>query len=215
MYQKILFSFLCFVSIYSFSQLKKDCIIFIGEKISEQSYSPPSEIDNDTMKIVSLDPDFGIKVKYRILYKLSDNYENDTIEFISLDDDGSFNFTKFKYVLFSLKESSEGNYYLPKYQYHPVAKSTDGKWAFRGNDIRYDMALMNKVTFEPMLFEDSFSYIIHSKKRLRKRFPKAYYKKENDKMIPIRGVYVDTIYKRQLIKRDCIIQYLLNAKHGV
>lgn len=193
MYQKILFSFLCFVSIYSFSQLKKDRIIFIGEKIFEQSYSPPSEIDNDTVKTVYLD--YAIKVKYHILYKLSDNYENDTIEFISFDHYGDFNFTKPKYVLLSLKESSEGNYYLPKYQYQTVAKSTDGKWAFRGNDIRYDKELMNKITFEPMLFEDSFSYIIHSKKRLRKRFPRAYYKKENDKMIPISGVYVDEIYK--------------------
>jgi len=46
-----------------------------------------------------------------------------------------------------------------------------------------------------MLFEENFSYIIKSKKRLRKRFPKAYYKRENNKMVPIKGVYVDQLYK--------------------
>ncbi|CEJ71165.1 hypothetical protein BN1195_03509 [Chryseobacterium oranimense G311] len=193
MYQKILHLFLCFISIYYFSQLKNDSIVFIGEKISEHGYSPP-EIKNDTMKVVYLD--YAIKVKYHILNKLTGNYDSDTIEFISFDHYGDFNFTKPKYVLLSVKKTSDGNFYLPKYEFKTVAKSIDGRWAFRGNDIRLDKVLMNKVTFEPMLFEDYFSYIIKSKKRLRKRFPKAYYKKYNGKMIPIRGVYVDKLYKQ-------------------
>jgi hypothetical protein len=180
------------VSIYNFSQLKKDSIVFIGEKISEESYSPP-KIVNDTLKVVYLD--YAIKVKYHILNKLRDNYDSDTIEFISFDHYGDFNFTKPKYVLLSVKKTSDGSFYLPKYEYKTVAKSIDGKWAFRGNDIRLDKELMSKVVFQPMLFEENFSYIIKSKKRLRKRFPKAYYKRENNKMVPIKGVYVDQLYK--------------------
>lgn len=192
MYRSILSIFLCFAGIYAFSQLKKDSIVFIGEKISEESYSPP-KIENDTMKVAFLD--YAIKVKYYILYKLRGNYDSDTIEFISFDHYGDFNFTKHKYVLLSVKKISDGSFYLPKYEYKTVAKSIDGKWAFRGNDIRLDKELMNKVIFQPMLFEENFSYIIKSKKRLRERFPKAYYKKENDKMIPIKGLYVDSLYK--------------------
>ena len=191
MYMKILYLFLCFISIYNFSQLKKDSIVFIGEKISEESYSPP-KIENDTVKVVYLD--YAIKVKYHIIHKLRGNYDNDTIEFISFDHDGDFNFTKPKYVLLSVKKTSDGTFYLPKYEYKTVAKSIDGKWAFRGNDIRFDKELMNKVVFQPMLFEENFSYIITSKKKLKKRFPKTYYKKEKDKMIPIKGVYVDNLY---------------------
>lgn len=185
---KILLIFFCFIGIYNFSQLKKDSIIFIGKKISEQSYSPP-KMENDTMKVVYLD--YAIKVKYHIVHKLSGSYDNDTIEFISFDHYGDFNFTKPKYVLLFVKKTSEGSYYLPKYQYRTAAKTIDGKWAFRYNDIRGDKEIIDKVNFEPMLFEDEFSYRIKNKKKLRKRFPKIYYKRENNIMAPIKGVYID------------------------
>lgn len=188
MYKSFLLIFSCIISICTFSQIRNDSITFIGEKISEQSYSPP-KTENDTVKIMFMD--FAIKVKYHILYKLHGNYDSDTIEFISFDHYGDFNFTKPKYVLLSVKRMSNGDFYLPKYQYKTIAKTVDGKWAFRGNDIRGDKKLMAKVIFEPMLFENQFSYIIKNKKKLRKRFPRAYYKMEDHKMVPIKGVYVD------------------------
>jgi hypothetical protein len=192
MLRKILLIFLCFVSIYNFSQFKTDSIVFVGEKIFEQSYSPP-KVENDSVKIVYLD--YAIKVKYHILKKLSGDYDHDTIEFISFDHYGDFDFTKPKYVLLSVKKTSDGSFYLPKYEYQTIAKTIDGKWAFRGNDIRRKKKLMKSVIFEPILFEDEFSYTIKNSKKLRKRFPRKYYKKEGDKMIPVKGVYVDKIIK--------------------
>lgn len=192
MYRSLLLVFFCTVNIFTFSQLRNDSLTFVGEKISEQSYSPP-QTGNDTIKIVYLD--YAIKVKYRILYKLNGNYDHDTIEFISFDHNGDFYFTKPKYVLLSVKKMHDGDFYLPKDQYKTIAKTVDGKWAFRGNDIRLDRVLMTKVIFEPMLFKDEFAYVIKKRKRLRKRFPRNYYRKENDKMIPIKGVPVDKIFQ--------------------
>lgn len=190
MYKSLLI-FSCIISICTFSQLRNDSITFIGEKISEQSYVLP-KTENDTMKIAFMD--VAIKVKYHILYKLHGDYDHDTIEFISFDHYGDFNFSKPKYVFLSVKKMQNGDFYLPKYQYKTIAKTVDEKWAFRGNDIRLDKGLMTKVIFEPMLFKDEFSYVIKDRKRLRKRFPRTYYKKENSKMIPIKGVLVDKIF---------------------
>ncbi|MEI3789847.1 MULTISPECIES: hypothetical protein [unclassified Chryseobacterium] len=192
------------INIYVFSQTKEDSlIVFVGEKISVQSYSP-LKIDNDSVKIVYLN--YAIKARYRIFQKLNGNYENNIIDFISFDHNGDFYFTKPKYVLLFVRKGKDGNFYHLKHQYHPVAKTTDGKWACRGNDIRLNKDIINKVTFESMTFENSFSYLINNKKRLRKRFPKSLYKKENNRMVPIMGVRVDQIFDAS--------KYLLNREWG-
>jgi len=120
--------------------------VFVGEKleITELPHIPES-LDN------------SIKAKYRILQRVYGNFDKDTIEFTAYDHVGRFHFTEFKNALLYVSEF-EGKLYHEKYQYDPVFKTRDGRWAGPySNDYRHEYNVNTTVKPEKIDFADEVS----------------------------------------------------------
>lgn len=186
-------------------------IVFVGEKIAvvgcpNSTYQDTMITESDTIITVHLALDSKFIATYKINQLVNGSYSNDTISFIVFDHYGNPAFSKFKNVLLFVKPL-EGKYYHEKYQYFPVYKTTNDRWASPYNSLDYNHPDSKSFTVKPeeILFEEEISYEIAglTNEQIKSKFPEPYYLIQKQKAIAIFGNYVEELV---LIKKQGILK---------
>ena len=115
--------------------------VFVGEKISVKEVQP--EVDEDEILF-----DRQFLAKYRILEPFRGTYEGAEIEFTAFDHYGYPAFANYKHVLLFV-ELHEGKYYHAKYQFNPLFKTKDGRWAGPYDAYDYGHEFNRQTTIKP------------------------------------------------------------------
>jgi hypothetical protein len=160
--------------------------VFIGEQLAF-----------DTLPHKRGDFDAGFKARYRILERIYGVYPKDTIEFNAYDHYGTPPFSKHKTVMLYVSEE-DGKYYHEKYQYHPLHKTRDGKWASPYDPADHAREDTEDYPLRPVKIdfaeEVSFSISGLKKQEIKMTFPYPYYKIAGDKAIALYGNYVPELF---------------------
>lgn len=142
---------------------KPKLYVFIGKKISVDHYiDQPNYCD-----FISMDSKFA--AKYEVLENVYGNYKNKIIEFVGYEHGPmSKSFYDYKYVLLYVADYC-GTLTHIKYQYDPLYKTTDNKWASPYNYYNY-RSLSENSSIKPQK--------IKFKKKLKFKIPDVHDKKE-------------------------------------
>lgn len=186
-----IFFFLIFLFL-SQSSLSEDenskYFVFIGEKVS---------LDPVPRKEGERSFDSQFLATYKIVEPYKGTFNGKEIEFTVFDHYGTPPFSEYQYVLLFVV-MHEGRYYHSKYQYTPVYKTKDGKWA--GAYTTYDYTHPNNIntSIKPIKIEFLEPVAIdianYEKERLKKWYPEPYYKIEGGKAIAVYGNYLDELF---------------------
>lgn len=175
---------------------------FIGKKINV------SYVDTSKYCYVSMDD------KYKAVYKIEQDfseqpYSGPIIVFTAYDHNSQYkyDFRNYENVLLFVGEFC-GELVLLKYQFFPVYKVANGRWAtpVDANMERYYEN--SEIKLVPISFEESIIYDYPadlSEKHLEWRFPKQYYQyKSNNKAVPIMGRYAEELIKleKEIFEKD-------------
>lgn len=160
--------------------------IFIGEKIDVRPASQPNYCN-----IVSMDS--KSQSKYKIIKKFTKNLNAEYINFVSYDHFSKVKYDEFQNVLLFVGKYCDSLIHQ-KYQYHPVYKMKNGKWAspiFREFDltIRKSDKQPHKVEMaEPITVPNYNSY-----GKLEDIYKEPYFKIENGKVYMQYGYYPEDL----------------------
>ena len=172
---------------------------FVGKKI-EVSYVDTSMYCGGIMM------DSKYKGVYRIEQEFSDHYPDSSIIFTAYDHNSryQYDFTNYENVLIFIREYC-GDLIQLKYQFFPVYKTSDGRWAtpidtYMESHYKPDQFTPTNITFDKSVAFDvlrtnknpSEEQIAQLKQY---KFPEKYYKIENGKAIPIMGRYAEDLVK--------------------
>lgn len=160
--------------------------IFIGEKISANPGSDPNYCNISSM-------DLKLNSKYKIIEKLSNNIKFDTINFISYDHFSKVRYDEFQHVLLFVGKYCDTLVHQ-KYQYEPVYKMTNGKWAtpvFEEYDStrRKSQKQPHKVKMAEPIFISSYN----SYRKLEDIYKKPYFKIKKGKVYMLYGFYPEDL----------------------
>jgi hypothetical protein len=181
---------------YSHAAENSKYFVFVGEKISVTAVLPKEgEIPFDEQYLA----------KYRVLESFRGGYDGKEIEFTAFDHYGSPGFAKYQHVLMYV-ELHEGKYFHAKYQYTPLYRTKDGRWAGPydaydyGHEYNKGTAIKPEVIdfLVPVVFD-----IARDAKNPEKSFPKPYYRIEGRKAIAVYGNYVQELF---LLKQNGVLK---------
>jgi len=174
-------------------------IVIVGEKIDITEVENPTE-------------DFSIPyskfiANYKILQKICGDYEKQNIIFTVFDHYGFPAFGNHQQALLFLnKFKNNDTIYHEIYQYFPLYKTKDGRWASSYQFQEYSDE--TNVKAEKIEFADEVSYSIEGLTRTttQRRFPEPFYKidKINKKAIAVWGNYVPELFQ---LKKDGVLKY--------
>jgi hypothetical protein len=171
-------------------------IVIVGEKIRIK------EVESD---INGLLPYSKFMAHYRILQKICGDYDRDTITFTVYDHYGFPDFANYEHALLFLT-NHDSTIYHEIYQFFPLYKTKDGRWASSYQYLEYGDE--TKVKPEKIEFAEEVSYSIEGLTRTttQRRFPEPYYKidKESKKAISVWGNYVPELFQ---IKKDGALKF--------
>jgi hypothetical protein len=172
--------------------------IFIGKKINVSSV--------DTSKYCGETMDSEYSAQYKIEQEFADHYPNSEIIFSAYDHNSRYEymFQNYDNVLIFIGEYC-GDLIQLKYQFFPVYKTKDGKWAspvdtYMESYYKSDQFIPTNITFDKSVVFDllrtnktpSEEQIAQLKKF---KYPEKYYKIVNGKAIPIMGRYAEDLVK--------------------
>lgn len=192
---------LLLVSNSSYAQKPTHTYVFVGEKI-------------DVHRIIILpNPnaimmDEAFEATYRVVHNVYGDYPQDTIRFRVYDHYGTPGFAKFQRVLLYVSEY-DGKLYHEKYQFSPVFKASNGRWAgpYATGDYQHPylekeptQVKPEKIPFGPDAFIDITGY---APEIARKQFPEPYYRLEGNRAIPVLGNYVEDLFQ---LKKDGVLK---------
>jgi hypothetical protein len=109
------------VSRSAYAQKPTHIYVFVGEKIEVHRVVIPPKPNTIMM-------DGAFDATYRVVHNVYGGCTQDTIRFRVYDHYGTPGFAKFKHVLLYVSEY-DGKLYHEKYQFSPVFKATNGRWA--------------------------------------------------------------------------------------
>ena len=115
--------------------------VFAGEKIEVKEFQIEAKPGTIVMNQ-------GFKAKYKILKSLYGGYSKDTIDFEAFDHYGFPAFATYKHVLLYVSEYN-GRLYHEKYQFSPVYKVGNNRWAGPYAGIDYEHPLTKSTTIKP------------------------------------------------------------------
>ncbi|RYE53296.1 MAG: hypothetical protein EOP48_14705, partial [Sphingobacteriales bacterium] len=95
--------------------------VFIGEKLKLQGVAEKNYCNMSTS-------DGKFKAEYKIIESLYGKYPNDTIHFVAYDHYGFPPFGEYQNVMLFVSQYCGQNFHV-KYQYFPVYKTIDNRWA--------------------------------------------------------------------------------------
>lgn len=177
-------------------------LVIVGEKIDIKEGNPPFEMMDNMLgynKFIA---------HYLILQKVCGEYDKDTITFTVYDHYGFPPFGKFYHALLFLNNSKDEIYH-ESYQYFPLYKTKDGRWAssYPVDEYLRIKEKESKIKPEKIEFEPEVSYSIEGLTRssTQKRFPEPFYKidKINKKAIAIWGNYVPELFQ---LKKEGVLR---------
>ena len=167
--------------------------VFIGEKIKLQEVEEKNYCNMGTL-------DSKFEAEYKIVENLYGKYPNDTIHFVAYDHYGFPPFGDYQNVMLFVSQYCGNNFHV-KYQYFPVYKTIDNKWAAPYPISEYSRLdslskiKPEKIYFkEPLVFDLIPSYSSRSMRRPRQiSYPEPFYKTENGKVTVIYGNYASEL----------------------
>ena len=160
--------------------------IFIGEKIDVSPASQPNYCNRISMDLKS-------KSKYKILKKFTNNLSSDSIIFVSYDHFSKVKYDEFKNVLLFVGKYCDTLIHQ-KYQYQPVYKMKNGKWAspiFEEYDLtkrKIDKEPHKVKIAEPITISSYNSY-----EKLEDIYKEPYFKIKNGKVYMLYGYYPEDL----------------------
>jgi hypothetical protein len=179
-----------FISCSVFSEDENNkYLVFIGSKISMSPVQPKEdEIPFDSQFLA----------KYRVLEVYRGSYTSKEIEFTVFDHYGAPPFSKYAHVLLYL-EKHEGRYYHSKYQYTPLYRAKNGKWAGAYPTYDYTHSYNENTKITPEIIEFVEPVIVdiseYEKEDVKRWFPEPYYRIKRKKAIAVYGNYIDELFK--------------------
>lgn len=171
-------------------------IVIVGEKIEIKEVEPERDMMLPNSKFVAT---------YRIMQKICGEYDKDTVIFTAYDHYGFPGFGNYQYALLFLN-NYEGAIYHEKYQYFPLYKTKDGKWASNYHYEEYGDETNVKPEKINFLDEVSFSIDGLTRATTQRQFPEPYYTidKKSRKTIAAWGNYVPELFQ---LKKDGVLKY--------
>jgi hypothetical protein len=171
--------------------------VFVGEKISVTAV-PPKEGEFPFNK--------RFLARYRIVEPYRGSYNGKEIEFTVYDHYGSPAFANYQHVLLYV-ELHEGKYYHAKYQFSPLYRTKDGRWAGAydaydyGHEYNRGTAIKPEVIdfLKPVVFDISRDKGV----AIEKWFPEPYFRIEGGKAIAVYGNYVPELF---LLKQNGVLK---------
>ena len=161
----------------------------------------------DTSKYCELLMDSKFNAIYEIVENFSDEYPKSTMQFTSYDHNSMYQylFPNFENILIFVGEFC-GDLYHIKYQFYPVYKTKNGKWATI-IDKKLDYYKNSDLAPQEINFEEGLSFDFSdfwTEQQIEWKFPKEYYKIIGNKALPIKGIYVEDLakFKLEKIKND-------------
>jgi len=172
-------------------------LVFVGAKTSIIPV-PPKEDE------IPFDSRF--LAKYEVLDVYRGTYANKDIEFTVFDHYGVPPFSKYEHVLLYL-EKHEGRYYHSKYQYTPLYKTKNGKWAGAYPTYDYTHSYNENTKIIPEIIDFVKPVVVdiseYEKEDIQRWFPKPYYKIEGKKAIAVYGNYIDELF---ILKQNGVLK---------
>jgi len=173
--------------------------VFIAEKIEIKHV-----IVTPTKKGVFL-MDSKFKAKYKVIKNIHNIINGKVVEFIAYDHYGIPAFSKYKYVLLYLIKE-DGKFYHSKYQYSPLFKTKNNKWAsFYSSDYSHPYNCNTKIKPVKINFKENLSIDItkYSKEIIKRFYPKPYFKIKGNKAYPKYGNYIKELFQ---LKKDGVLK---------
>jgi hypothetical protein len=162
--------------------------IFIGEKIDVSPGSEPNYCN-----VISMDS--KSKSKYKILKKFTQNLNFDTIDFVSYDHFSKVKYDEFQNVLLFVGKYCDSLIHQ-KYQYQPVYKMENGKWAspifeeYDSTKRKSDKQPHKVKMAEPITISRYNSY-----RKLEEIYKEPYFEIKNGKVYMLYGFYPEDLIK--------------------
>jgi len=172
------------------NETNPELYIFIGKKIDVSPASQPNYCNRVSM-------DSKSKSKYKILKKFTDNLDSENINFVSYGHFSKVKYDEFQNVLLFVGKYCD-SLIQQKYQYHPVYKMKNGKWAspiFEEYDLkeRKSDKQPHKVEMaEPIIIPRYNSY-----GKLEDIYKEPYFKINEGKVYMLYGYYPEDLITNQ------------------
>jgi hypothetical protein len=171
--------------------------VFIGEKISLNPV-PPKEGE--------MPFDARFLAKYRVIEPFRGTFDGTEIEFTVFDHMGLPPFSKYRHVLLYV-ERHEGKYYHSKYQFSPLYKTKDGRWAGPYDAYDYGHEYNKDTPIKPVVIDFAKPVVVDiprlDRSEIEKWFPEPYYRIEGRKATAVYGNYVPELF---LLKQNGVLK---------
>ena len=182
---------------YSLGAENSKYFVFVGEKISV-TVVPPKEGE------IPFDKQY--LAKYRVVVPYRGSYNGKEIDFTAFDHYGSPGFANYQHVLMYV-ELHEGKYFHTKYQYTPLYRTKDGRWAGPYDAYDYNHEYNKHTAIRPEVIDFLtpvvFDIACDGKKACEKWFPEPYYRIEGKKAVAVYGNYVPELF---LLKQSGVLK---------
>lgn len=169
--------------------------VFVGEKI-DVSYA-------DTSDYCYMLMDSKYNATYKIEQEFGDHFPDSTIAFTAYDHNSMsrYLFENYENVLIFVGEYC-GDLIHMKYQFFPVYKTQDGRWATPVDTYKDKYDKSKKDLYENIVFDESVSFDLPNQisdeqmtEFIKNRFPEKYYRIKDEKAYPIIGIYAENMVK--------------------
>lgn len=174
-------------------------IVIVGEKIK---ITEAGDVD------LGMLPFSKFIAEYRVVEKVCGDYNKKNITFVAFDHYGFPGFGNYEHaLLFLTTYKGDDTIYHQRYQYFPVYKTKDGRWAGSYQHMEYKIDGTG-IKPEKIEFAEEVSYSIEGLTRAtrQKRYPEPYYRidKGNKKAIAVFGNYVPELFQ---LKKDGVLKF--------
>ena len=173
--------------------------VFIGEKIRVEPTEQPYYCNRISM-------DSKYRAEYKILANAYGRFPHDTIRFSAYDHYGTPAFSRPQVVLLFVSEYCQELIHQ-KYQYCPLYKTVDDKWAAPYAALDYaNLPAKSGIKPRPLTFREPVITEISSSADpawVARTFPAPYYRVENNRAIAVYGNYVDELLE---LKKQTVLK---------
>lgn len=174
------------------AQRRDSLFVFVGAMLNLEKFE--LEVPDG---VVVMDECF--MTTFEIIEAVYGTFTSDTITFEVFDHYGIPPFAKYNRCLMYVSLRKDGSWCNEKYQYTPVFKTVDNKWAATYQEIDYSNPYNANTPIkpEPIEFPDSIWFGVKglSAEKEEEYFPSAYFNKVGDKHYPIMGNYVQELFE--------------------
>lgn len=161
-------------------------LVFVGEKIDVKRIA-----HEPCGGCIHLDGRY--RARYRIVQPVYGAHDGAEISFDAYDHYGEPAFADHRHVLLFVSRTWDGSYLHHKYQFYPVFKTLDGRWAGCGNPYDAGHAGPRPVLAQPLRFDSSawLPAIPQNGEDIATRFPAPSFRVEGFKAHCLMGVPVE------------------------